>query len=359
MSTQVATESRWLSLMEGHRLAAAAAACPGDWILESPRLAPVLAVVRRVATTPAVPVIVTGERGVGVNELCRLLHSETIRTSPGRLWTVPASGAGRPSRRGEFGSGTLVVDDVENLRPEAQRWLMEVVGDQGGAGRAIRVVATSQLEVGQLLAHPGLAQELVHALDVVRLYLPPLRHRPEEILPTAERYLRHFARAAGRSIKGFTGDAQTKLLTHPYPANVRELRNAIERAVALEISGEIQSGSVIFHDERSGADSAALNGGSAAGARLAPARIPRLSAMMQGARLPSLAEVEREYLIVLIRRLRGRRTLISRAMGVSYPTVVKRIAQHGLDVRAILAAEDESRGQAGPANFLRVAGSCE
>jgi DNA-binding NtrC family response regulator len=334
-------------LLEQRRLSAAATTSPYDWFFDTPRLAPVLALARRVAATPSSPVIVTGERGVGVAELARFIHEETCRARisaalvpAGRLWSVPAATAARPARQAELTAGTLVIDDVESLRPEAQQWLMELVSGRchpDGGVSCIRLVATSRLAVDELLAQPGLSQELVHGLDVVRLEIPPLRQRPEEILPLAQRYLRHFAHAMNRSVLGFSMPAQAKLLSHLYPANVRELRNTIERATALEPSEQIQADAIVFHGE-----GAALGGVMEPGRQGAPAELPRVKALIRSPRLPTLAEVEREYLIVLIRQLRGRRVLISKAMGVSYPTVVKRIAQYGLDVRAILASEDQS-----------------
>jgi DNA-binding NtrC family response regulator len=328
-----------LTLLEQRRLSVAAATSPCDWFLDTPRLAPVMAVARRVAGIPTVPVIVRGERGVGVAELCRFLHDEAGRGGrSGRLWRLPAAEAGSPARRGGVGvgEGTLVIDDIEDLGPEGQAWLKELVGDRLRTGRSVRVVATSRLDVEALLARPGLDQELIHTLDVVRLELPALRERPEEILPLARRYLRHFARTLQCTVVGFSPGAEEKLLAHRYPANVRELRNSIERAVALETSGEIQPDAIVFHEERP-----AAGVGRWAGRGAAISSMPRLAALMQGPRLPTLAEVEREYLIALIRELRGRRVLMARAMGLSYPTVVKRIAQHGLDVRAILTADQD------------------
>ena len=103
----------------------------------------------------------------------------------------------------------------------------------------------------------------------------------------------------------------------------------VERAVALESSDEIQRSAIVFHEELH----------DHAGTRLAAQATVRrmVDESDRGLRrLPTLCEVEREYLVMLIRELRGRRADISRAMGVSYPTVRKKIAQHGLTIRAIL-----------------------
>ena len=101
MSLDRASEpGHWLTLLEQRRLSVAAATSPCDWFLDTPRLAPVMALARRVAGIPTVPVIVRGERGVGVAELCRFLHDETRLGRSGRLWRLPAAEAGSPARRG-------------------------------------------------------------------------------------------------------------------------------------------------------------------------------------------------------------------------------------------------------------------
>jgi DNA-binding NtrC family response regulator len=116
-------------------------------------------------------------------------------------------------------------------------------------------------------------------------------------------------------------------LSHTYPANVRELRNVVERAAALATSDEVGEAAIVLFDQFE--------------ARRAVIE-PILAATkrkQESAQVPTLAELERDYLVLLIREFRGRRTEISRALGVSYPTVGRMIAKHQLDVKSIVDTE--------------------
>jgi DNA-binding NtrC family response regulator len=317
--------ARWSVAIERRRAMAAEARCPEHWSLDTPRVADVVALAKRVGAMPGVPVIVSGERGVGVGEVTRVIHEATPDEERGHLSCLAAHALGSGDIRRRDPEGTIVVTDVEHLRPVAQRWLTHLVTERADGERPVRVIATSQLGVEALLAHPRLDQELIHALDVIRLRIPALRERPEEILPLASRFLGHYATTVGKPLVGFSEGAKKRLVTHGYRANVSELRNTVERAVALERTEEIQEESIVFHDDLS------------PGLGLEPGVVATLGLLGDRARLPSLAVLEREYLIMLIRELGGRRTAISRAMGVSYPTVLKKIAHHRLDVRGIIA----------------------
>ncbi len=317
--------------LERRRIAATAMECPSHWLLEGPALVPVLSLARRIAKVATTPVLIQGERGCGVQELARLIHDADPVAQAGRFRTVAAQFVGPTEMRGSIQHGTLLIEDIENLRPGGQTWLLGVLSERDSGPRKLRIVGSSRFSVAHLLQQRHLSQELIYALDVSRLVIPPLRDRPAEILPHAQRLLSHYGALNGRPFFRFAPTAERKLLQHSYPANLCELRNVVERAVALggiqdDIVGEA---SIVFHDRPS----------NPSGRRLPPshhAAVPRHNG------LPSLEDVERDYLVMLIRELAGRRTAMARAMGVSYPTVLKKIAHHRLDVRAI-AAKPELR----------------
>jgi two-component system nitrogen regulation response regulator NtrX len=316
--------------LEGRREVANASEVPGDWLLDSPGMTAVVAAAKKLAASPGTPAIIHGGRGSGVPELARLVHEADPQTRTGAFRSVPAYLAGPPeiSQRGFH--GTLLLEDVENLKPAGQAWIADLLASRPFSGPRWRIVVASRRGVGELLAERRLSVELVHALDVFRLSIPPLRTRPQDIRILAQRFLVHYASLGhGRTVR-FSPGAERKLLEHSYPANVRELRNIVERSMALvpaEAPQEVPEGAIVFHD--------ALVGGGGP-RRAAPSPLPPL--LVGQERLPSLDEVERDYLTLLVRKLRGRRTTIARAMGVSYPTVIKMIARHSLDVRAILKA---------------------
>lgn len=314
--------------LEVRRTASHAGEIPGSWLLDSPGLARVLDMARRLARAPGAPVLIEGERGTGVLELGRLIHDADPIAREGKLRVMAAHLVSPAEMRGWVLDGTLFIEDVENLRPAGQAWIAELLASRTESVRPLRIIAGSLHSASELLRRDGLRQELVHALDVGRLVLPPLRDRTGDILKLARRFLAHYAEWRGRPLLRFSEAAERKLLAHTYPANVRELRNVVERAVALATadSDEVGDEAILVFDQ-----------GGAVSVRAELFRPVSPVAGQGGAHLPTLAELERDYLVMLIRELKGRRTAISRAMGVSYPTVLKKITEHGLDVRAIVA----------------------
>jgi two-component system, NtrC family, response regulator AtoC len=318
--------------LEGRRAAAVARELPSHWLLESPSVSMVVASAKRIAAVATTPIIIQGERGCGVKELARVVHDEDATVRNRQFKSLPAHFVGATEMRGWAPYGTLFIEDVENLNPVGQAWVGGILTDRGSAPPALRVVVSSRFGVAELLRQRRLDQELIYLLDVSRLIIPPLRERPEEILGMARKFVGHFGARLGRPLLRFSAAAECKLMSLTYPANVCELRNIVERAVALSASDddEIGDSAIVCYDEAG-----------EAGARGGDLRWRPVARAAKASLLPSLAEIERDYLTMLIRELRGRRTEIARAMGVSYPTVLKKIAHHRLDVRAIVASGTE------------------
>ncbi len=310
------------------RQAAAALECPSRWLLEGPSVGPVVDLARRIAKVPTMPIIIQGEVGCGVQELARLVHDADPVARDGRFRSMNAQFVTPVEMRGSIRHGTLFLQGLESLRPPGQTWLLEALSERESGTRKLRIIVSSRVSVGELLRAGQLVGELIHTLDVSRLTIPPLRERPGEILLQARRMLAHYARVQGRPGLRFDSAAESKLLRHTYPGNLSELRNVVERAVALAASDTdvIGDSAIAFYEGGRSDDQ--------------PRRVPAVEARKgpDPARLPSMQEVEKDYLVMLIRECRGRRTAMARAMGVSYPTVLKKIAHHQLDVRAIAAS---------------------
>jgi DNA-binding NtrC family response regulator len=254
-----------------------------------------------------------------------MIHDADPIARRGRFQVMAAHLAARPDMRGWSPNGTLFIEDIENLPAPAQAWVEELLASRSESDRPMRVIAGSRMGIGDLLRHPGLHEELVHALDVGRIMLAPLRERTGDILGLARRFLSHYADWQGRPLLRFSHLAERKLLGHTYPANVRELRNVVERAAALATSDEVSENDIVLFDQFE-----------AKRAVIEPILAATTRRKQEAAQVPTLAELERDYLVLLIREFRGRRTEISRALGVSYPTVHRMIAKHGLDVKSIV-----------------------
>ncbi|HZL16286.1 MAG TPA: helix-turn-helix domain-containing protein, partial [Polyangia bacterium] len=161
--------------------------------------------------------------------------------------------------------------------------------------------------------------DLYHRLDVFHIRVPPLHERPEDILPLATHFLARFATRMRKPAARFAPETERLLLAYDYPGNVRELRNVIERAVILSTKDVIEPDSIV------------LSGPSRAGTQ-ASVSAPSFFAMDldPGGRPPDLEGLERAYIARLLVFAGGNRTAVARLLGVSYPTVAKKIADYGL-----------------------------
>ena len=297
---------------------------------------------RKLARAPGAPILIEGERGTGVPELARMIHDADPIARTKRFRFIAAHLVGSSEMRGWPLSGTLFVEDLENLLPSGQTWLGELLAGRLESPHPLRIIGGSRRSACDLRQRVNLSEELLHALDVGRLVIPPLRDRAGDILMLARRFLRHCADRQTRPYLRFSQAAESKLLLHGYPANVRELRNVVERAAALVSGDEVGEEGIVMFEEHRAASAGTTRCGTTnvRGNLFRP--LPEKGGQAAG-HFPTLAEVERDYLILLIREFKGRRVAISRAMGVSYQTVLKKIANYGLDVREIVAAATHPR----------------
>jgi len=221
----------------------------------------VLETARQVATSNA-PVLITGEVGTGKGRLARAIHAWSAKSDgpfavvscettdadalDADLFGVAGEGAGGervdvPGRVAFCEGGTLLLEEVGQSPPSLQPKLLRLLRDKEyervydfRPRRAdVRIVATASNDLQEAIRTRRLRPELLLALDVVRLEMPPLRNRPEDLRLLAKRYLAFFARENHRRIGGFTIDAMHALQQYAWPGNARELRNLVERAVLL------------------------------------------------------------------------------------------------------------------------------
>jgi NtrC-family two-component system response regulator AlgB len=220
-----------------------------------------LELARQVAKSAA-PVLIIGEPGTGKGRLARAIHGWSTRAggsyavcscqtnTPALLedelfGLASAAGGDAPAEkqgRVDFcNGGTLILDEIGStplsIQPKIERLLIDRQYERREdfvlRNIDVRLLATTSIDLEEAVAHKKFRQELLLALDVVRVEIPPLRRRPEDIRPLAERYLAYYSRQNNRKTTGFTTDAMNALNQHKWPGNQRELRNLVERAVIL------------------------------------------------------------------------------------------------------------------------------
>jgi NtrC-family two-component system response regulator AlgB len=229
---------------------------------QSQRMRQVLQIALRVAPTSA-NVLILGENGTGKTALAAGIHERSLRKRmpfvtvncpclQAQLLESELFGHVRGSFTGAVNDtlgkvaaadgGTLFLDEIGELPLEIQPKLLrllqdrqyERVGDTKTRHANIRVLAATNRDLREEVKAGRFREDLFYRLNVITLDMPPLRRRPEDILPFAEEFLREVTRDADlRGTRAFTPAARQALLAHSWPGNLRELRNVVERAAIL------------------------------------------------------------------------------------------------------------------------------
>jgi two-component system NtrC family response regulator len=225
------------------------------------RMQEVLALVHRVAPSQAT-VLLTGESGTGKELVANLLHELSPRAKgpfvavncaalPEGLLESELFGHARGSftgavadRRGRFeeaSGGTLLLDEIGEMGAAVQAKLLRAlqarevvrVGENRPRAIDVRVVASTNRDLAADVASRRFREDLFYRLNVVAVALPPLRERLEDVPELVEHFVRKYAAREHRPLEGVTREALDALLRYPYPGNVRELENIVERAVVM------------------------------------------------------------------------------------------------------------------------------
>jgi DNA-binding NtrC family response regulator len=297
---------------------------------KSPAMQAVFALIRQAAPGDA-NVLVTGESGTGKELVARALHHNSPRAA--RPF-VPVNCAAMPSglleselfghvkgaftgavstRKGlirEAEGGTLFLDEIGDMAPELQAKLLRAIEDRAvrPVGRDetvpvdLRLVAATNKDLAVKIQEGTFREDLYYRLAVIPIHLPPLRERREDIPLLAEHFLQRAAAGSGKPIQGFTPEAMAALLRHPWPGNVRQLENVVERAMTLTVGEQVGPEALMLE--------------------ASPAPAPA-SLLAQAARRPTIEELTADYVALVLREVGGDKAKAAEVLGISKRTLYR------------------------------------
>ena len=301
----------------------------------SPGLREVIEQARRVAPTQA-SVLITGESGTGKELVAEAIHAASKRAGgpfvavnlggvPEGLFESELFGhkAGaftdaRSDRKGRFElaeGGTLFLDEIGDLAPAAQVKLLRVLqerqyerlGESRPRPTNVRIVSATSRNLSSMVAAGSFREDLLYRINLIHLHLPALRERPEDVLPLAEYFLASARRRYDRPAVKLTGEAVGWLRRQPFPGNIRQLQNLIERSVILSQDDTIDVATL----ERQ------LGGPSAQASNFAPSGV-------------TLEQMEIRMIRAALARNGGEITATARELGLTRAALYRRLEKYGV-----------------------------
>jgi len=242
----------------------------GRIVTLNPAMREVLEMARKAAETDHTTILILGESGTGKGVLARAVHYASPRANQPLLElncaTLPDAlleselfgfepGAFTDARRRKEGllerahGGTLFLDEIGNMSASVQAKLLRVLEESTfmrlGGTKAIKVdvrlIAATNANLKEVVAQGRFREDLFYRLNVVPLFIPPLRERKEDILPLALDLMGWFNQELKKNFLGFTPEAAELLVRYGWPGNIRELKNVIERTMILAPEGDIEA----------------------------------------------------------------------------------------------------------------------
>ncbi len=299
---------------------------------DSPLMRQMNATIDRVAASDA-SVLITGESGTGKELIARALHDRSGRKGafcalncaamPGSLLeselfghaqgAFTDAGAAREGLFRQARHGTLFLDEVGEMPPGMQAKLLRALQERKVRPIAgctelpfdARVVAATNRDLEEEVAQRRFREDLYYRLNVLRISVPPLRRRGNDVLQLAHYFLARRAARSQRPISRLSIEAAERLISHDWPGNVRELENCIEHAVALAAYDQIALNDLPPR----------LREGSGAAA-----------STEDPAALPSMRSIEYRYVRRVLRAVNGNKTLAAKIIGFDRRTLYRKLA---------------------------------
>ena len=310
----------------------------GPIVFASPRFREVYDLTLKVASSDA-NILILGESGTGKELIASALHHNSLRRSQPFVSLNCASlsdtllesqlfGHLRGAFTGAFANqkgllqeadgGTLFLDEIGDVSPAVQGKLLRVIQERDfiPVGSTIpkrvnvRFVAATNKELQNEVSEGHFREDLFYRLNVITITLPPLRERPEDVVPLAQHFLRRFSERMGKDIHSIDAKAQEALQAYGWPGNVRELENVMERAVILTVGSHISADVIPLHSSRKA--------------------VVQVLTPSHQSQMVALEEMERQHILAVLKGNRYNKSRTAEILGISRRTLDRRIAEFGL-----------------------------
>lgn len=293
-----------------------------------------MSLAERVSATTS-NVLITGESGAGKDAIAAYIHAKSSRanepfikidcaTLPGSLLEAELFGYERgaftgaseakPGRLEAAHKGSIVLDEIAHLPVDAQAKLLRVIEEReferlGGRTTIkldARLLALTNVDLDEAVKRRAFRADLYYRLNVIRIHVPPLRERADDLSQLVKHFVSHYSVKHGRSVKGITGAALSTLAGYDFPGNARELANIVERAVI------VAEGRKVDVDDLPGSVNLSVR------------------AKRERERPRSLAELEASYIKEILLATQGNKTECARILGISRKNLYEKIARYGI-----------------------------
>lgn len=283
----------------------------------------------KIAPTDAT-VLITGENGTGKDVLACEIHAasrrkhhpmvcvdagaiiETLFESELFGYVKGAFTDAHTDHVGKFelaDGGTLFLDEIGNIPLHLQAKLLRVlqnrtvtrVGSENQIPVDIRLICATNMDLEQMVNEGRFREDLYYRINTMQLHLPPLRERPMDILPLAERFMQKFAEKYRRGVESISEEAVQKLMQHAWNGNIRELQNIIEKAVILSEGKSLKAKDLSLNSTN------------------------HISTISQ-----TLVETEEKTIRKAVARCNGNLSLVAKELGISRPTLYSKLKKFGI-----------------------------
>ncbi|UCE54537.1 MAG: sigma-54-dependent Fis family transcriptional regulator, partial [Desulfobacterales bacterium] len=295
------------------------------------------------------PVIIRGETGAGKELAARIIHN----LSPRRLnrfmavncgcfsndllieelfrpvnGLLPGSVQNQNSGNDSDSGGTILLDQIEDLSPKMQLSMLKIIDSKNVSLQSsganfpldVRILAASRYNLGKLVEEGKFREELYYRLNVLELYIPPLRQRTDDIPPLCGYFLDKYAKEFNKAVDFISDDVIKIFMSYDFPGNVRELEHIIERAVILA------DGNII-------------------GSKHLPGRFQTSDPRPLGAdqKFMTLAEMEKQYILKVLKATGGNKSRAVELLAISRAALWRKLKQFEQEDQAPTAAEKDRR----------------